>query len=400
MFKSKLRQTRKCNLESLENRSMMAGDVQASVVAGDLFLTGDAFGNQIQIHQTSGNFYRVSGDNGTKINGQLARIFRVTGSMNVNLAGGDDTLKMGGIAFQDNVSGNLNVRMGAGKDTVNLGRVTIGGTTTINTEADADRVDLGLLGIYKNVTVLGGTGDDIVNASGFTALDLTINGEAGLDSIDVHSATMSGNVNLLGGTEADTITSRILNAQTYTADTGAGNDLVNLSSLIRASSVRVFTGAQNDQVVLQSVVANGPVTIDTASGNDEVRFTNGLFSGITTIRTGTGNDTVQITGSNTSGVFISTGDGADHVGLLNVVARSQSVNIDTGIDTDQASDTVDINRLKSAKLNVKLGGGNDQFKLKSSTIGAVTADGGAGLDAFFDLLGNDLGSFTKLSFES
>jgi hypothetical protein len=32
-------------------------------------------------------------------------------------------------------------------------------------------------------------------------------------------------------------------------------------------------------------------------------------------------------------------------------------------------------------------------------IGTVDADGGAGLDAFFDLLGNDLGAFTKLRFE-
>ena len=86
--------------------------------------------------------------------------------------------------------------------------------------------------------------------------------------------------------------------------------------------------------------------------------------------------------------------------LNNVVARNRTVTIDTGADTDLGADSVTVDGLKAAKLNVKLGGGDDKFRLKNSNISSVNADGGAGADAFFDLLGNNLGAFLKINFEA
>ena len=78
--------------ESLENRSMLAGNVTAAVDGGgNLTITGDAKANTIYIAETSSGGWRIQGLS-TKINGH-AKIFvtaPVTGNITVDMGDGND----------------------------------------------------------------------------------------------------------------------------------------------------------------------------------------------------------------------------------------------------------------------------------------------------------------------
>src|SRR5436190_5480269 len=96
---------RKFGVEQLENRELFAGNVLAFMNgAGDLNLleaTADiGKGQAVQVHQIAANRYRVTGlssqDGGTtRINGAAYRDFTVPGNVNINLAGGRDTVLLG-----------------------------------------------------------------------------------------------------------------------------------------------------------------------------------------------------------------------------------------------------------------------------------------------------------------
>ena len=62
------------NIESLEDRRMMAGDVSVDVTGGgDLVLDGDDAGNEVIIRRLPGaGAYQIQGLNGTTINGNGA----------------------------------------------------------------------------------------------------------------------------------------------------------------------------------------------------------------------------------------------------------------------------------------------------------------------------------------
>src|SRR3954465_2470515 len=58
---STMRKTRKLNVEGLENRALLAGNVAVSVSGGTLFITGDGFGNGVAVQQLDSGKYFVSG---------------------------------------------------------------------------------------------------------------------------------------------------------------------------------------------------------------------------------------------------------------------------------------------------------------------------------------------------
>ncbi len=90
---------RKLNMETMEPRQMMAGDVTAAVSAGTLYLS-EAAGqsgrdNSVVVSQVSAGKIRVTGnatkDNTvSKINGAASQDFNVAGGLVVRFGGGSD----------------------------------------------------------------------------------------------------------------------------------------------------------------------------------------------------------------------------------------------------------------------------------------------------------------------
>ena len=104
---------RRLAVESLEDRRLLAGNVLATLRAGDLVLRGDAADNQIQVARLTTGVYRVQGLAGTTVNGQ-ATFDAGTGVRDVDVRmqqGGSDQFTIQG-AF--NLAGHLDIRLGAG----------------------------------------------------------------------------------------------------------------------------------------------------------------------------------------------------------------------------------------------------------------------------------------------
>lgn len=111
-------------MEMLENRQMMAGDVAAAVVNGNLYIS-EALGqtgldNGVRVYQVSPGIVRVmgaenNGDGSTSlVNGQQFQDFAVSGDLNVNLGAGHDRLHLGfdGGASAPNFN-NVSINMAA-----------------------------------------------------------------------------------------------------------------------------------------------------------------------------------------------------------------------------------------------------------------------------------------------
>src|SRR5262245_52079562 len=118
--------SRKLGLEQFESRQLLAGNVMVSVSSGDLFLTGDAAANGVQISQardSQGNpipgSYLISGqaagNAATTINGhQGAIVSGITHDVQINLGAGDDLLTTGQSPGRNLFAGDLNVNLGEG----------------------------------------------------------------------------------------------------------------------------------------------------------------------------------------------------------------------------------------------------------------------------------------------
>lgn len=125
---------RTARLESLEARTLMAGNVTAAITeAGDLEIRGDSKNNIVAVTQFNSGIWKVQGLLGTKINGKNSEKFEYSGGMDVSLGRGHD----GFAIVKGNVEGALSIRTSNGIDGVVLTRLTAQ-SIYVNTGADTD----------------------------------------------------------------------------------------------------------------------------------------------------------------------------------------------------------------------------------------------------------------------
>ena len=136
-------------MEPLEGRSLLAGNVLASVdLSGMLNIAGDAKVNNIAIsYDATAGAYVISGVN-TTINGgagavnvnQLALLAGAVfnGGISMNLGGGNDVAVVTGnsAVTAANLAGNLNIDAGIGNDSITIDGITIAGDVTVNGGVD------------------------------------------------------------------------------------------------------------------------------------------------------------------------------------------------------------------------------------------------------------------------
>ncbi len=118
----KTSKTRRLQVENLENRELMAGNVSVSVQNGNLYITGDASRNHVEVRQSSPGVFRVNGVT-IGVQRQKSTTPRTASSRPAPSAamwlsrwgGGDDQLNFGtGDNRVINVPNNLTIDMGAG----------------------------------------------------------------------------------------------------------------------------------------------------------------------------------------------------------------------------------------------------------------------------------------------
>jgi hypothetical protein len=219
--------------DALEPRRLLAGNVTATIVNGDLVITGDSQHNRIIIEggpvHTDNQVIDVEpeiiirpADDTTTINGSpIGHGFDlnsqpITGSIRVHLGAKADQLLVDGLATgnrlivnggkhgdtilirDSSLGAGLTLAGGHGDDSLTVLNTVVGGAANIAGESGHDLINLDLAKFNGNVAANGGRGNDVlsVNSSTFNA-GKTIDGDRGKDKIvtgvNVNTSFAAGN---------------------------------------------------------------------------------------------------------------------------------------------------------------------------------------------------------------
>lgn len=281
----------KLRAENLEHRLMLAGDVTAAVVGGNLRIIGDALDNHLSIAEVSPGNFQVSGSDGTTINHQpLGTPFdahEVTNNVLLRLGDGDDSVALRHL----NIQGDLEVYAGEGDDDVDIIGTQVGKNVHIETGAGNDEVDLGL----------SDEAQPTLAASSPLPTGVHIKG-----NLDVR--------------------------------TGVGDDEVKVTDTHIGGGAFVNTGA-GDDVVLMGIVSNsdGKLAAPADASEDPQGDWNVQVAHHLVILTGTGNDTIHLDSVRAKSAFFATGEGDDKLIVKDSSADHVFASLGAGDDVLDAS---------------------------------------------------------------
>ncbi|MDW8223329.1 MAG: hypothetical protein RMJ82_10300 [Gemmatales bacterium] len=307
-----------------------AGNVQAYLSGGNLYIIGDGANNRLALWNVTPNAIRIQG-NVTTINGSpTAQVFALGAgrSVFINLRGGDDRIVLGDNLNDDDnrslsILGNLRIDLGNGDNTVGLENLYVGGTTTVRALGGNDFLDidttLGQPSFFKgNVSSTLGAGTNIVTGSTFGIggnLSLTTGDDD--DTINLANATVAKNL-LIAANDGDnniTITDSDVNGNITRISTGVGDDDIELDS---SDFKRLFIVAGDGANNVDVGVAGGGVTavsvsVTTGEGADTVNITDSDFQLASSVSTGDDDDTINVSGSDFSpgGLTVDGGAGSN-----------------------------------------------------------------------------------------
>ena len=243
------------NLEQLERRAMLAGDVTATLLGQTAFLTGDSAANDIQVTIQDGNVV-VAGLNNTTINGSSEAFVLAqnstsfSGSIVARLVGGDDQFEISEVT----VNGRLKVDGGTGNDTLLVSNaVTVDGNLTLKGGPGNNTLAVSDANIGGLASLVGGNGNDLItvadSAVGGSIIGL---GRRGNDDVVVSNTTIGRDVliSLAAGDDDVAVTDSTITRR-FIVSGGQGNDVVFAEDSDVAQTSRFVLGNDQDQVSIQ-----------------------------------------------------------------------------------------------------------------------------------------------------
>jgi hypothetical protein len=325
------RRTARLSFEQLENRSLLAGNVTASLSGADLMIAGDANGNTITVESMGVDTVQVHGFDTTVNGGTAIKSFHVTGNISISLNGGDDTLRVTNLLIHD----NLAIDMGSGANVVLLGQSVAG-----------DNVQFG------------------ATPSGplFVQNDLSVASAGGADRMFQSNVHVQETGTFSLGDGADNIQ--------FARPTGSGAN-VEYSGLLR-----IWPGYGNDTVDLQGLVVDDDMVITDAQGTGSININNMDVHGSLTITTGNSADSIGVQNTNVHNTFLVVSQGGNDTVNISAIASTLTINSGTG------DDGVHVSSANVNALNAFMGPGNDQLDLLSDTTNQINGFGNDNNDLF------------------
>jgi len=179
-----------------------AGDVSTVLSKGALVVRGDGLGNALEITQEEAGSYRITGLQGTTIDGQHSLVvLGVQGDVRVEGGDGDDTLRLIGCVLAD----DLRVMAGTGHDSVRLESLVVAGDVLVSGASGDDLIEVSACEVGGKMRLLGGSDDDFIGLGfGSCQQALQIKTGAGNDEVFfvVQSALQPTKVALGGGDDS------------------------------------------------------------------------------------------------------------------------------------------------------------------------------------------------------
>jgi hypothetical protein len=349
--------------ESLESRHMLAGNVTAQIVNGDLIITGDSADNAILVssfgHPMEVTGRNDAGGNPTNVNGVPNGSFDasgLTGNTVIRMLDGADDVSHSGP-----FPGALVIEMGNGNDRLGASYFETG------TEYVADL----------------GPGTNSIAIRGSTFRD------GSLPWIDIGTSAI-----IRGGEEADDIRiSEMSASQTIYIETLGGADIASLSYAEATNFIGMDGGAGDDNLSVNRADSN-VISLRSGTGGGalsafacETVGDLGLIGGDSFIN-------IRVTNSKVGGIAYLIGSGAnDYVQVEASQFKELQVNTAAGFDR------LDINGSLLERVFAELGADGDYLVMNNTAIsGTGSLSGGEGYDVFFGR-GNAFGGATLAFFE-
>ena len=315
------------NIERLEERKMLAGNVTAAINAsGDLVVQGDGESNAIQIEIDSVGNVVIDGLSGTSIDDSGLVGSVVSGDVVINMRGGDDYVVLGGVAGADSSYRSsvpiedVRISTGAGNDEALVGFVYQGlrfaGDVNINAGSGDDYAAVKYSDVDGSISISGSGGNDILGLGESLTNEVEIRGGAGDDEARiVESQTVEQmEINLGGG---DNLANVELSAAAGLRISSAGGmDEVFVDGFdAKNSDVTILTGGKNDQITIDELRDGGDLRVQTAGGDDVVEISDATFEQAR-ISSAAGNDDVTTRRSVFGESLFTMGGGNDRLSMF------------------------------------------------------------------------------------
>lgn len=348
------KRTNRFQMERLEDRRLMAGDVDVLIsgVPGTMIIkaanpaAGAAEAVQVSKSPTGG--VRITGlpsaDGGvTKVNGKSFVDMPFTQNIDFRLGQGSDEVRIKNLS----ISGNINLGVGgsagsaADNDRVIIDNLRIGGALKVTTARGQDFVSVRNSKIGDGVETF--SNDDFIVQTG---VDAAV-GDADRDTVFIENVEVLGHTHLFTGASNDSLTLRDAELghgthhfHTALISTGAGADTVTLGpgpaavgAVAVTGNLHIGTGLDSendaDVVSMQDVFTTNSLTMFLGGGGDVLDIVNQQARRDVAIITGSGDDTARFTQVEAfEGFFTSMGEGSDTLDITFVKART--VNLDGG----------------------------------------------------------------------
>jgi hypothetical protein len=270
------------NFESLEERTVLAGNVTASVNGGFLVMIGDAGDNQVAITQSASGGIQVSSlDGTTHINGQAGPISlgRVTTGSVIAMGNGNDVVRLQGTAESALAFGGYStIDLGNGNDTVQFSNFRATSLAVLGGSGDDQLVG------QRDLANIGASAGIGLNVSTFELINMGL----GNDRVDLRNSTFANVFILDAGLGNDAVDIRASQGgRTSILIGGLGNDSLNAAGNVSFSPIVVLFETRT--------AINGPVAV-----NDSVTVAEGDAVNISVL----GNDVATSGAINASSVVI------------------------------------------------------------------------------------------------
>lgn len=363
MVFSKSGHCRRLKAERLEQRVVLAGNVDVALSFTELSLVGDADNNAIEVEEISPNQIKVTGLAGTTINSGVVPVVisaPLIDAVFADLHEGNDRMVVMNMTLTDNADGVLRVNGGAGEDNYLIDNVQTTDSIIVDMGEDDDVVR----SRYTNTTshhIATGNGVDSTVVEYFGAKSLELTSLEGADKIVAKTGGVSDMMAIASGPEDDQVALKNIQVggNLYVSTTH-GDDLIRTKNVVVGNSMVILTDVGNDDgddaLDMQNAKIGSALKIATGRGNDTVELKKVQVGNILKIDTGQGNDDVDLLKVKASSLGISTGDGSDDVYLLKVFAQNL--------------------------LYVFQGGGEDRLEVEFCYSDSPEFNGGTGTDVF------------------
>jgi hypothetical protein len=371
--------------ESLEPRQLLAGNVTAQVVNGDLFIIGDDQANNVEVLGSNiPGVVTVRAGESSVVNlamnpvqvGPTGELIPLDPDTLLPIAQNPTTINGQGTSVTlDGVLGNVFISTGLRRDTIAVTNLLVRGNLIIDSGAQPDGI---VLGQYPVVTQLANGNFQVSPGVGSVGVlgSIQINSVTGDDRITGNRVFVSGDVHVDSGHENDRVEFIDSAARHMSFAMCAGDDrlLFDRNSLAGSLTI-VMEGGKNDAIVNNSIV-RGAVNYESWEGSDELRLDNTRIDQGLVAVTGEGNDYLEFLRSAIGGTTTVVGCGGDEK-LSFEVSRGGTLSVDLGAGSDLFMVKGALLDAFFAQMNV----GDDCIDVVGSAISAGSAAGGAGSDA-------------------